>query len=229
LAANLRQAEGQRTSSEELGEQLAKNWKNVVLGVLLVLAISVGVKWMREGQENARGGASQKFEGAQRDFTTLFFEPTDGTDLSHIERAFEDKLRAIGDVGTRSTYAQLAEIYRGAAEFRRGEIAKARERFKPFTVEMLGKSPKLSKEAFLTELALLVKAKTLCSEDSTKSEGQELLRKLALDSNVIAGEALLAYNRIFGLDQGLVDQALQKHPALREILKAELSAQGAAV
>lgn len=223
LKENLRQAEGNSSYSGDVAEQFLANWKNIVTGILLLIGLAIGLQFMKESRARVRANASQKLEGVQRDFSQLFFsaEALSEEGKAQLRRAFEDKLKAIQDIDNRSIYARLAELYRAANEMRAGELAQARERMKPFDVSMLRSGKKLDSEDLLNELALLMKAKVLVSDESTKMEGKELLRTLTIQSKIVAGEALVAYNTLFGEDGELSEQAYKAHPALREVIAKE--------
>jgi len=228
LSKNLSDAQTTVISEDDIGEQLIKNWKNIVGAVVLAVVIGLGINALREGQARSAGAASERFEAAQRDYQELVLKDPTATNpdiAANNQRAFEDNLKAIKDVDSRSVYGSLSGLYEAAADLNAGNAQAALEKLKPFEITQL--TGKINSENLLLEQALLLKAKVLLSSDQNKDQGKQLLRDLALKSKIVSGEALISYLRIAGLDQDLIDSTLTKNPGLREILKSDLQSLGA--
>jgi hypothetical protein len=219
LAENLREIEQVNLSPDSIEDQLRANLKNIVTGLVLVVLAAVGVRFMLDARERSKGAASQRFELAQRDFQELFIDGTK-TDASRL-RAFEDKLRATTDVDSRSTYAQLSELYRAAGQFRGGSLDEALAIVARYKPEQLRSEGRFGAEDFKLELALLLKGKILVS--TSKPEGETLLREIAQKGRALAGEALLTHQRLFPADPELISQVFSRSPHLRDQISDELS------
>jgi len=226
LSKNLEDVES-TLSEGDVGEQLAKNWKNIAMAVGLAVAMGLGFNALKEGQARSLGASSERFESVQRDFQALQEKSPEGTNpelAANTARAFQDNLKAIKDLDSRSVYASFAELYESASELNNGNVQLALEKLKPFEISQL--SGKLNSENLLLEQALLLKAKALLASGDGKEQGKQLLKDLALQGRVVSGEALISYLRIAGPSQELVDTALTKNPGLREILKNDLQSLG---
>ncbi len=211
---------------DDVVDQLAKNWKNIAAAVGFAVLIGIGFRTLQEGRERAIGTSSERFEAAQREYEVLSGDTAAKSDGS-ASRAFEDNIKAIRNLDARSVYASMGELYLAANELKTGNAQAALERLKPFDLQQLNQ--KLNSENLLVEQALLLKAKAQLSsaEVSNQEQGKVLLRNLALQSRIVAGEALLSYLRIFGNDKELVASTLTKNPGLREVLKSDLDMLGA--
>jgi len=231
LSENLREVEKGRVGTGDISQQIQDNLKNIIYGVVAVVFLSLGIRWMLEGRERAKGASSQRFEAAQRDFQELFLSSSTLTPESkeNLTRAFEGKLRAITDVDARSTYGQFADFYKIAANYRAGQLDLAIEALAPYKIDQLKGTGELSPEEFKLEVALLMKGKILSTATNTKEQGKVILKELTERGRVLSGEALLSYTRIFGVEQSLVDKALELHPHLRDKLAEELSDLGAKI
>ncbi len=227
LAKNLGEVETS-LKEDDIGEQLAKNWKNIVMVVALAVVIGLGVNALKEGQARSAGAASERYEAVQEGFQELTLKNDSSSNpelAANTARAFKDNLKAIKDLDSRSIYASFAQLYESSLELNNGNAQGALENLKQFQISQL--DGKLNSENLLLEQALLLKSKALLASAESKQQGIELLKELALNSKVVAGEALISYLRIVGLDQQLVDSTLSKNPGLREILKNDLQSLGA--
>jgi len=222
LTKNLSSAEG-RFSQDQLVQSLLQNWSNIFWGIVGVIVVFVfGIPAIKEGRERARGAGAERFEDVQRDFEKIRFSGTPADDAT--VRAFEDNIKGIKDLDARSPYASFGELYLAAKDFGSGNTAGAAAKLKPFELAQLAGAGE--QERLFLEQALLIKSKVLLSSDATREEAKELLRKLAVDGKIVSGEALIAYSRVFGVDDGLIRSSFGSNPANGEKVGPELEKLG---
>ena len=60
LSKNLSDAQTTVISEDDIGEQLIKNWKNIVGAVVLAVVIGLGINALREGQARSAGAGGDR-------------------------------------------------------------------------------------------------------------------------------------------------------------------------
>ena len=242
LSAHLKEIEG---VDSDIADLLANNWQRFVGAVVLAIIAVWLFGSYKSTKEQRLALTSDRFQEIQNEFRklssdTAVDEKDDKKDNTGSSKSFTDQADLLVKAEKDTSYGKLAQLYQAAHAIKTNAPAEALKILESVKVKPLqgmpvsNKKVELDSELFISELAVLLKARALLADNvqANLTQVRELLVSAVEKGKFINSEAALILARISDSEESskqsiqVANTLAEKRPDLRDALIREFGVLG---